>query len=258
MGHWYEGMFEDFSKAMKQPLLPFDNIFPTAEGYAARQISNNNPYYRTLTWEFSKRCHSFITIPISTLPAYIRESASPSYLSQAELLEAGSVWSVYTVGRKFLSGFLERKLEPARILDLNQLLVLSGAIIARHRNLVAHADVKGPLYIKARLENMWRTTPFVDLPAYLDHISKFDFPLVQDDDILVPSGTSIGSFIHSTEPEDWQSERVTISKGSEMFSIGDLLRVSVPIFSALGVPAEVLEESSNDLLELHERRNRLQ
>ena len=258
MGHWYEGMFDDFSTAMKQPLLPFDNVFPTAEGYAARQVSNNDPYHRGFTWEFSRRCHSFITFPIPTLPSYLPETASPLYFPQAALPDAGSVWSVYSTGGRFLSEFLEARLEPARILDLNHLLVLSGAIIARHRKLVAHADVKGTLYIKARLENVWRATPFVDLPTYLDHVSSFGFPLVQDDDILVPSGRSIESFIHSIEPDDWQSESVTVSGGSEMFSIRDLLCVSVPIFTALGIPGEVLAESSNDLLRLHELRNKAQ
>ena len=74
MGHWYEGGFSDFSAVMKQPLLPFDNIFPASDGFVARQAEGRNARDRLFTWEFTRNCHSFITLPIQTLP-----STSPEF-----------------------------------------------------------------------------------------------------------------------------------------------------------------------------------
>ena len=249
MGHRYDKPFPIFSKIMKQPMLPFDNVFPTTEGYIARQVSDNDAYRRLFTWEFYRNCHSFVSLPLPVISAYETD---------VEVLDSESIWSIYSIGERFVSEFVNRKLHPARILDLNHLLVLSGAIITRHRNLVAQAGVDGPFYIKARLENVWRTTPFVDLPTYMEHILEFDFPVVQDDDIMIPDGPPTESFMNSINPETLSTERIVMSTGAEMVYLRELLNVAIPIFNALGIPAEVLARSGGDLFRIHELRNKAQ
>ena len=67
MGHWYDGNLTDFSKVMREQSLPLDNIFSKSDGYVARQTAYNDPRNRVLTWEFSRQCHSFVTLPIPVL-----------------------------------------------------------------------------------------------------------------------------------------------------------------------------------------------
>ena len=85
--------------------------------------------------------------------------------------------------------------EYTEALDLERLLILLMAIVVRHRRLAGQANIKGPFYVKARLENMWRRVPFVDVPEFLKHISEFGFPLIQQADIFAPPGTSLDSFV---------------------------------------------------------------
>ena len=67
IGHHYDGRLSDFSSSMRSDPIPFDNIYSTADGYIARQTVGNDGYNRVFTWEFSRRCHSFVTLPIPTL-----------------------------------------------------------------------------------------------------------------------------------------------------------------------------------------------
>ena len=66
-GHRFGGTFEDFSEIMGKDPIPFDNIFTRVGGFVARHITSNDPYYRLLTWDFDRYCHSFITLPINIL-----------------------------------------------------------------------------------------------------------------------------------------------------------------------------------------------
>ena len=69
LGHWYQGTYSEFCTTMgdvDMPFdIPFDNIYTAAGGFIARQVGMNNRYNRLLTWEFSRNCNSFVTIPDS-------------------------------------------------------------------------------------------------------------------------------------------------------------------------------------------------
>ena len=61
--------------------------------------------------------------------------------------------------------FVDKGMRAARILDLNIVLDLCIAIMVRHRMLVRLSGINGPFYLKAHLENVWRTIPFMDLQS---------------------------------------------------------------------------------------------
>ena len=235
MGHWYVGNFADFANVMKGKLIPFDNIFSISDGYIARQTTHNDPYTRTLTWEFSRHCHSYVTFPIPVLSTQ----------------DSKSVWGKYSTGQEFIATFTHRSLMGVRILDLNQLLDACDAIIRRHRILVNQANVRGPFYVKAYVENVWRTIPFLDLPAFLSSISAFGLPIVQDHDILVPSGTSLETFVLIPESSELPTELPP-------YTSGGIIELVLHILQALGIPRETLKDSSKALLELGQRRMELQ
>lgn len=231
MGHRYNGYFSDFAEAMKGHSLPFDNAFSMYDGFIARQQIDNNPYYRLFTWHFSRNCHSFITFPFPVL--------SP--------VATNSIWEEYSTGKIFISKVNESDLLSARILDLNLIVDLIGAVVRRHRILVDRSGVQGPFFLKAHVENVWRTVPFVDHSSYSRHISEFGLPIVQHENIVIPEGTSLATFVVVPEISETPTEDIpTSGEGT--------IRLSLYILNALGIPMEVLAQSTEELQLMGNRR----
>ena len=231
MGHRYNSYFSDFAEAMKGYSLPFDNVYSMSDGFIARQQTDNAPCYRLFTWHFSRDCHSFITYPIPVLSS----------------VATNSVWKESSISKKFLSKVNESDLLSARILDLNSMLDLVGAVVQRHQILVDNSGVRGPFYLKAHVENVWRTVPFVDHSSYSRHISEFGLPIVQHDNIVIPEGTSLDTFVVVPQISEPPTEGMPISGEGTV-------RLSLYILNALGIPMEVLAQSTEELRLMGNRR----
>ena len=195
-------------------------------------------YSRLLTWEFSRNCNSFITIPISTLPPIETHKTV-----EGEVLEA---WAQYSIGRRFASALRDRGLHHSRVLNLNILLALLSVILMRHRTIVGQSEIKGPFYIKARIENVWRVVPFIDVDDYMEHVIEFDFPVVQDTDLTVPNGTALETFMV------WP-ERETVPTEPDTAGFSDLIDIGLEIMQALGIPRDLLAEEAASLFNVSRR-----
>ena len=224
MGHWYSGGMHQFNEVMRGGIIPFDNVFASSEGFIARQIGINNPLNRLLTWEFSRHCHSFVTVPINVI------TRSGDHSSSLE---------------SFLSRLDESGLEYARVLDLNQVMAMTTGVMIRHRRLARQANVNGPFYVKIHLENVWRTVPFIDIENFFQYTSEFGFPLVQHNEELVPlGGVSLDRFIHLSE-RDISSE---INAGEnvihgDMYGIfDDAAALGIRILMALGISLDLTSD----------------
>jgi hypothetical protein len=227
MGHWYSGRIAEFANSMRGYTVPFDNVFSTNDGYIARQVSTNDAYGRVFTWHFSRHCHSFVTFPIQMRPTVLEDP----------------IWDEYENGRAFISKVFDAGLTSARILDLNILMDFLLGVVRRHRIVVGDAGVKGPFYLKANIENVWRTVPFVDHTKFLQHISNFGLPLNQESDMTVPIGPALDTFIVSQELSEVPSERDrTVDLGAIMLFLS--------IVNALGIPREILGDSIDSVGEL--------
>lgn len=231
MGHWYSTGFSKFSELMRQKGIPFNNIYSKSGGYIARQTINNNPYNRVLTWEFSRHCHSFITFPISL----VRSPVSGVDLPDNSIYE------------NFMSKILEQELDNTRTVDLNLVLNALISMIRRHRRLAWQANVKGPFYVKAHIQNIWRTVPFIDLPAFWDHVSEYGIPIVQDEDVLVPNGTSLDTFVVLPERNAPKSEPL-ISNEEMGDALLDAIKIGSHILEAFGITSDVMTRSTDLIL----------
>lgn len=243
LGHWYQGTFSDFAEVMTGTNIPFDNIYTAPNGFIARQVKNNDRYYRTLTWEFSRDCHSFVTIPFPVLPLFELDRPTAQEVRQA--------WGNYPTGVKFAFSLLRRQMKTSRVLNLNLLLPLLRVIFSRHRTLVGQANVRGPFYVKALIDNVWRTVPFIDVEEYVSHVEKFDVPVVQDSEMLVPGGTSLGSFVISPELENVPSEY-------DGFTDRGAVGIWTNIMQALGIPGDLLLRTTNELIQAGSRESEIQ
>ena len=222
MGHSYNADMAEFSNIMQGGGLAFDNIFRSNEGFVARQIEDNDPFYRGLTWEFSRRCHSRVTVPI---PVQTRRGPISEHLEC------------------FLSELDDFGLNLASVLDLNQVMMIALNVIVKHRRLARRAGVYGPFYIKAYIENVWRTVPFLDLDGFIQATKVYGFPLIQESEMLVPiGGVSLDEFIHL--PERNFSGSLFSDESLEVEDIdgivADTVSVSIRLLMALGIGLELI------------------
>ena len=229
-GDWYTKRFSDFVEVMKGEPIPFDNFFTRPRGFVARQINNNDPARRLLTWEFDRYCHSFITIPMNTL----------------HLADSGN-FDGYRFWEDFAGLLNNAQLLGSRVLDLNVLFGALLAISVRHRTLVKEVGVKGPFYVKFSLENVWRTVPFLDIPSFSEHVIEHGFPIVQDVDLVVPPGVGLQNFVILPELKLEQADEVA-----------DALSMSSHVFNALGIPTELLASEAKELALVIDRFSRAQ
>ena len=79
-------------------------------------------------------------------------------------------------------------------------------------------------------------------------MDKFDFPVVQASDLMVPTGTSLDTFVVSPELESVpaESEKITYDGPIEMW---------LEIMQALGIPHELLAENAKALLSISIRES---
>ncbi|MYC47485.1 MAG: ATP-binding protein [Chloroflexi bacterium] len=236
LGHRYTGSFPEFSDLMGSRPLPFDNIYTSQSGFVARQAQGNERRKRIFTWEFSRKCNSFVTFPLPSLEVPSLNSLRTS----REIKE----WSQYFHGVEFASRLAVDDLQYSRVLNLNILVTMLMGMVARHRSLAAQARINGPFFLKARVENSWRVVPFLDTTEYISHIDKFGIPVVQDADIEAPLGNWPEGFIRIPEinwsPVEDEAILATSAGGIEAW---------VELLRALGIPGEVLSKNTNEILE---------
>ncbi|HSN77719.1 MAG TPA: ATP-binding protein, partial [Anaerolineae bacterium] len=174
--------FDEFIEAMRQKPLsgfqaPFDNFFTMAGGFVCRQIGSNNPYNLCLTWRHFVRGFSHISIPLSVTPVFIMER---------------NFQSSYKWSADFCNALRKARLpETTDIVDVNQVAKIVIAIINQQRQLMSLGNIEGPLYAKARIQNVWRRVPFVDSKSYLDVIGELGIPIIQYDEAYVPAGLNL-------------------------------------------------------------------
>jgi len=209
-GHWFSGKFTDFVNIMKDNPIPCNNIFTRSLGFVARQTAGNDPYNRVFTWEFDRHCHSFVSLPINVF--------SKPYI---ESLDG------YTLKYEYVKALDDAMISSSPLLDLNMIFEGLASIFARHRTLVGKAKIYGPFYVKVQLENTWRAVPFLNMPSFLQHIKKYGFPVVQEEDIIVYPGEDLDNFV--LLPERNLKKDVYIN---------DAINVSMEIFEALGIPID--------------------
>ena len=236
MNHRFDGGFKDFATIMASDRLPLENCYSAPGEFIARQTRDNDAYQRLLTWHFSTRCESHVTLPIPQLPSPFHEHSD---------------WGGYELGGTFQKELLKADLADTRLLDLNMIAAYLIIVIHRHLDLVSGSGINGPFYAKARIENAWRAIPFVDSQQFLEHVGEFGLPIVQETDMLTPPGRTLDSLVLLKEMEPGAS--LTINAAVER-----TVTLMLHVFVALGVPGSVVRGFAGELLNLAEKRKNYQ
>lgn len=111
-------------------------------------------------------------------------------------------------------------------------------VVAIQRRLTAKSGWINGYYIKARLLNFWRITPFVDVPAVLDSFDKHGLPMCLDGEVTSPPGTGPDTFLEVLDAPEVEMENVQV--------MIQTLRLFAPIARAFGLPAWIDHEPSSD------------
>ncbi len=214
--------FSDFSGFLAEiTAIPFDNVYPSPEGYIARQAATNPAGNRVLTWEFNHKSHSRITLPINAADS-----------------ERLSSWlNGYHFSDVFQDHLKTRNIFSCRILDLNLLFAMTIGLFDINRKLMKRFGVDGPLYAKVIVENVWRAIPYVDDAAYLDHIEVNGPPIIQHEEFLVPPGTNLETFIVLEDDNNR----------------ADGIDVALALFNSLGIPRVLLSPMAQNYQSLIDR-----
>ncbi|MCP4607571.1 MAG: ATP-binding protein [Planctomycetes bacterium] len=173
--------------------VPCDNFYTMAGGFIGRQISTNDPYNLVFTWRHYTNGFSVVSVPFASAPI--------------DTIEIGGWLHGYEQETTLLKLIPSRRHSTSHLLDINQLLLVIVGAINQQRRLMELGGIRGPLYAKAALRNIWRRIPFLDTERYIRLVSEYGFPVIQFTEEFAPRGTTFDSLVLIPE-NDMKNDRV--------------------------------------------------
>jgi len=195
--------------------LPFDTVYTSADGFIGRQLANNNPFNLGITWKLGRDLVSDVMIP---LPVY-----TPRDPDSLQLDLSG-----YNEITRYISILKNNNFTLPRIIDLNFLFNVLIGVVEIQRRLAKRANWTEAFYVKMKLLNFWRVTPFVDVSNVIDCFEKFKPPMSLNSTITSPPGTDPESFAEVKAYSELEEEGQILLQTFHLF---------LPIARALGIPA---------------------
>jgi hypothetical protein len=189
--------------------LPFDNFFSGPYSYIARQTMRGDPYKLTLTWRQRLDGTAIVSFPLSW--------ANFNNGRVFDWLDHG-----YIHVKRFRKACAKARLNDGRVLDLNIFAHVLSGIFTRYQCLLRDWKIPFKFYGRVRIDNVWRTIPYIDLPEFCEFVEKHGAPLVQQKSLLAPSDVD-GMWSFDNWPDD-PSDR-----------IWDSLTLFIGAVTALGV-----------------------
>jgi hypothetical protein len=90
-----------------------------------------------------------------------------------------------------------------KVLNLEEWLVCLLSLTARFLGVRERLGMKGAMFSKMLFTNMRGATPFIGMSTYMNSVKDHGIPVVQDDQIICPSGTTAHSFLPlADQPND--------------------------------------------------------
>jgi hypothetical protein len=181
--------------------LPFDNFFSGPFSFIARQTASADPCLLTLTWRQRLDGTAIVSFPLPW------ESLN---LTNPFLLKG------YVYADRFRDACEKTRLESGRVLDLNIFAHVLSGIFTRYRFLLREYRIPFSFYARVRIDNVWRTVPFIDVHEFVEFVENHGPPLVQQDDLLAPDDVDgMWSFDNwHDDPDERLADSLTMFMGS--------------------------------------------
>jgi len=198
--------------------VPFDTVYTTSPGFIGRQVRNNDPHNLGLTWHFRQNLRSEVLIPLNF------HNIEDIRLTRVALHGYGGA-------AEYEQTLVAHGYRTPRILDLNYLFNVLIGVVEIQRRLLKRAGWNDPYFCKARLLNVWRMCPFLDVPAVLVRFREHGIPMCLNSVVTSPAGTDPGTFLEvptfAQGPEELEEYHRVILQAIMIFG---------PIARAFGVP----------------------
>lgn len=197
------------SQEMGSPSLAFDTVYPTTSGFIARQLEGNDPHNYGLTWRMRRNLSCDIVLPLQLYTPH-------------RLNNLISEWDGYKYVDIFTKILKAQGHTQPQIADLNFMLHILIAIVSKYRRLLKLVDEDAQFYFKARLLNVGRIVPFIDIETILEEFKKYGLPMVLDSIVTLPVGDDPESFslvtgLGSKHDEHHQEPVINSVDGIAMF-----------------------------------------
>ena len=196
--------------------VPFDTVYTSATGFVARQAKGNDPHNLSLTWRFRPTLVSDVLIPLRF------HAPDRTEMLRYEL-------DGYDGADRFVDALERRGHKSPRVVDLNLLFNVLIGVVEIQQRLMKRAGWADGYFVKARLLNVWRTIPFIDVPAILDGFEEHGAPMCLDGDVTTPAGSAPDTFADVPSYTEVESEHARV--------LMQALLLFAPVARAFGLPA---------------------
>jgi hypothetical protein len=89
-----------------------------------------------------------------------------------------------------------------RTLDLDEWMMVVLGLTGRYLDLRDSLKLKGPIWGKALFAKVRGDVPFIGMPSYLAAVRDNGLPVIPDELVLAPIGTSMNDLVRLDDPED--------------------------------------------------------
>jgi hypothetical protein len=195
--------------------VPFETVYTSSNGWIARQLLGNLPHNLGLTWQLLPDLSSEILFPIN------RFKVDNVRMTEYELVG-------FSQAARYSQILRAQKYQRVTILDLNFLFNLLVGVVRIQQRFCEKAGWTEPWFIKARLLNVWRTSPFIDLDVVIDLLETHGIPMCLNKNVTIPAGFDPESFMSIETFDEIENPEVrSMVKAAIIFSL---------IAKALGIP----------------------
>lgn len=215
-------------KRTHDAIMVYEDVYTTQDGYIARHVANNDPYYRLTTWRYFSDFSSCFTFPVNTHGLNV--GRFPHYEHWDEFVEICH----------------QRGLKSANALDLIWIFACLADAFEKVQDTLAAEGLEQTTYFKLVFENVWRKVPFLDSEVYLNQVRKYGLPIIQDEELFAPPGIELETLGYISK----FSDETASSRWSVVANPMSIL------FQAVGIPIDVTATSERFWLELFDALNR--
>jgi hypothetical protein len=199
--------------------LPLNNIFPTTDGFIARQIIPRSPSVDALAFRWYAGGNARVSIPLNT---FVVSPPQPHYSA---------------LHNEFIFRLESQRLHHAIGLDCSRLIGTMAASTQLFIRLRRVIGLDPPYYGKIRLTNIQGKVPFINVPSYMKTINDYGLPLLEEDEALVPVGLTKDSLLELPLHDTGQAA---------CDAIMNVFALAIKTLRALGIYLNLLE-SEDDL-----------
>ena len=162
--------------------VKLENVFSTVDGLIARQVEDNNPASELMSFRWWTNGNIRLTVPITAVTASTRRR-DPLWPSFEEFLRKPSLAS-----------------HRALVADFTKRIAALTALTDKYYEIRELLNLKGRFYSKIRFTDTLRLTPYLNMKRYIDQVSAYGLPVIQDEEMLVPMGNSNDTFWPIDDP----------------------------------------------------------